>query len=73
METVGGAVVTDVSEDGALGEAGIERLEIGALMDKAALGGGGEKVGTRRCPDPRNARKGGCPGVVEGGRHGAII
>ncbi len=46
MQTVGGTVVADIGGDRAGGEARVERLQIGALVDEAALGGGGEKGGT---------------------------
>src|SRR5260370_243042 len=45
MQTVRGAVVADIGGHGAGCEARVERLQIGALVDKAALGGGGEKGG----------------------------
>ncbi len=46
MQAVGGAVVADIGGDGwPSREARVERRQIGALMDIAALGGGGEKGG----------------------------
>ncbi len=47
MQTVGGAVVADIGGDTAGAEARVERVEIGALMDKAAFKRGCEKVGAR--------------------------
>jgi hypothetical protein len=43
MEAVGGTVVTEISGDGASDEQRVERGLVGALMDVAALAGGGEK------------------------------
>ena len=47
MQTVGGAIVADISGDARLVEPRVERFEIGALMDKAAFDSGGEKPGMR--------------------------
>jgi len=45
MQTVGGAVVADIGGDGAGDETRVERRQIGALVDEAALLGGSEKGG----------------------------
>ena len=45
MQTVGGAVVTDIGGHAAGAQPVVERVEIGALMDKAAFERGGEKGG----------------------------
>jgi hypothetical protein len=46
MQTVGGAVIPDIAGDAALAEPLVERVEIGALMDKAAFAGGRQESGT---------------------------
>ncbi len=44
MQTVGGAVIADIGGDGGPSQSrAVERLEVGALMDKAAFDRGGEK------------------------------
>ena len=45
MQAVGGAVIADIGDQRPGSEARVEPREIGALMDVAALGGGGEKGG----------------------------
>ena len=47
MQTVGGAVVTDIGGDAAGTHPVVECVEIGALMDKTAFERGGEKGGAR--------------------------
>ena len=46
MQAVGGAIVADIGGQRPGSESRVEPREIGALMDVAALGGGGEKGGT---------------------------
>ena len=46
MQAVGRAVIADIGGQRSGSESRIEPGEIGALMDVAALGGGGEKGGT---------------------------
>jgi hypothetical protein len=58
MQAVGSAVVADIGGELPLGEARIERRGIGALVDEAALGSGGEKGGTV---------------IRDRGRHGAFL
>ena len=43
MEAVGGAIEADIGRQRPRREARVERLAVGALMDEAALFGGGEK------------------------------
>ena len=43
MQAIGGTIVADIGNDGAVGEARRERLAIGHLMDEAARLGGGKK------------------------------
>ncbi len=45
MQTVGGAVVADIGGDAAGTQPVVERVAIGALMDKAAIERGREKGG----------------------------
>ena len=45
MQTVGGAIITDIGGDDALGEPRIEPVEIGALVDKAAVARGRQESG----------------------------
>ena len=47
MQTIGGAVVTNIGDDAAGAQALAERLEIGALMSEAAFARGQKKVGAR--------------------------
>ena len=46
MQAVGGAIIADIGGQRPGREPRVEPGEIGALMDVAALGGGGEKGGT---------------------------
>ncbi len=43
MQTVRGAVVADIGGDAGRAEPGVERVGIGALVDKTAFGRGREK------------------------------
>ena len=47
MQAVCRAVVADIADDASVAEPLVERLEIGALMDKAAIGRGRKKSGAK--------------------------